>query len=119
MTEARDVARPGDGTDRATRRPVPARLTGAVYRLTTVLSVPLLALGARRLLQLERTSAALAEQRSGEMLVTVGAGMLLLGGCAWLLDRRHRPSARVVTVLTIGSVLWPAWIGFVHWYDGR
>jgi hypothetical protein len=88
-----------------------------VYRLTTFLSLPLLLLGARDLFQLERTSTAVAEQQTGETLATVGVGMLVLGGTAWLLDRGGRSGwARA---LTIASVTWPLWIGFVHWYDGR
>jgi hypothetical protein len=113
------VTRTGDQLTAPDRRPALARVGSAVCRLTTVASLPLLVLGVRRLLQLERTSAAVAEQQSGETLVTVGAGMLLLGGVAWLLDRRRSEGSRVVAALAGCSVLWPAWIGFVHWYDAR
>lgn len=92
-------------------------LLRVVYRLTTLLSLPVLLLGARDLFQLERTSTAVAEQQTGETLVTVGVGMLVLGGAAWLLD--HSGRSGWVRALTIGSVVWPLWIGFVHWYDGR
>lgn len=113
------VARSRDDVELADRRPSRIHPAGWCARVVTLLSLPLLALGARRLLQLERTRSALAEQSQGETLVTIGVGMLVLGGAAWLLDRRRRDGSRAVTVLACLSVLWPAWILFVHWYDGR
>jgi hypothetical protein len=101
------------------RRPGRTRPAGWCARLVTLASLPLLALSARRLLQLERTPSALAEQSQGETLATLGVGMLVLGGVAWLLDRRRPDGSRAVTVLACAAVLWPAWILFVHWYDGR
>lgn len=89
-----------------------------IYRVTTLLSLPVLLIGARGLFQLERTSTAVAEQQDGETLLTVGIGMLALGGAAWLVDRAAG-RRRWVLALTIASVVWPLWITFVHWYDGR
>lgn len=113
------MASSGNDVGAADRRPTGPRTMGWLCRLTTVASVPLLVLGARRLFQLERTPSALAEQSQGETLVTIGVGMIVLGGVAWLLDRQNRNGSRAVTVLAFLSVLWPAWIVFVHWYDGR
>lgn len=112
------MARAGDELDDRERQQTLAVATRVVHRATTLLSLPLLLLGARDLFQLERTSAALSEQQRGGTLVTVGLGMLLLGGAAWLLDRRTERRGWV-RVLTVGSVVWPLWITFVHWYDGR
>lgn len=111
--------RSAEDADSGIRRPVRTRAAGWCGGLVAVTSLPLLALAARRLFQLERTASALAEQNQGETLMTIGVGMLVLGGVAWLLDRRHPHGSRAAVVLACLSVLWPAWIVFVHWYDAR
>ena len=88
----------------------------------TALSVPLLLVSVTRLLQFSRSEAALQEARSGSTLATMGAGMLVLGGLGWVLDRRavrDGAGARAAVAFAGLSVLWPSWVLFVLWYDAR
>ncbi|GMA85490.1 hypothetical protein GCM10025868_07400 [Angustibacter aerolatus] len=90
--------------------------------MAAAVAVPLLVVGVGRQVFFERTVTATSRASSGATLVTMGVGMLLLGGAGVLAARRAardgRPS-RAGVVLAVLCVLWPAWLLFVQWYDHR
>jgi len=104
---------------------VPGRrvsVAGLVCRVVSAVSIVLLLVSVTGLVQFSRSERALREATWGATLATMGVGMLVLGGCGLLLDRRAGRGgvgSRAVRVLAVLSVLWPGWILFVRWYDGR
>lgn len=95
---------------------------GIVCRVATALSVPLVLVSVTGLLQFTRSERAVSEASWGSTLATMGVGMLVLGGVGWLIDRRasrRGDGSRAAAAFAVLSVLWPLWILFVRWYDGR